>query len=626
MKDGFLKVCAATPAIVVADCVKNGEAILTQIREAAALGVKIIVFPELCITGATCGDLFRSPVLVKTAADTLAHLMQETKSLDILCAVGMPVQSGYSVYNCCVLFHNGAISHITAKQHLSPAEQRVFTPLDPTAPTPVADHLSAAIGNDTFLVVNGMDHARIAVEIGSDADALIPVSTKLVTEHGVSVILHPSASPETVVAAEERLEFHKTHSRKLCCAYITAEAGQGESTTDSVWAGHRLIAENGNVLAESPLFSTGLTITEIDVDYLCSKRMERNFPTPTTYATPTLFGTTPKETTLTRHIPQNPFLPTAEETEIVQRIETILNLQCSGLGQRICHTHCRTPVLGLSGGLDSTLALLVVARTFDKLHMDRKQILAISMPCFGTTSRTKSNAQLLAEALGVSFREIEIGASVRQHFLDIGQSMENHDVTFENGQARERTQVLMDVANQMGGMVIGTGDLSELALGWATYNGDHMSMYAVNASIPKTLMRHMVSHIAKQSDDPLKAVLLDILDTPVSPELLPAKDGEIAQITEELVGPYELHDFFLYHALGNHFPPEKIARLANIAFADCYPPEVIDKWLQNFYHRFFQQQFKRSCLPDGPAVGSITVSPRGGLVMPSDASAAMWKK
>ena len=615
MKDGFLKVCAATPAITVADCEKNGEAILAQIREAAALGVKIIVFPELCITGATCGDLFRSPVLLKGAADTLEHLMRETRDLDILCAVGLPALSGHSVYNCCALFKDGEVIQFAAKQHLSPAEQRVFSTLPENPGKPFSSNA---------LNIGGI---VVGVEIGSDADDMIPVSSQLVQAGGVSVILHPSASPETVVAAEERVEFHRAHSRKLCCAYITAEAGQGESTTDSVWAGHRLIAENGNLLAESPLFSTGLTITEIDVDYLRNKRMEKNFPAPAEHhADETVFFHDLGETTLTRAIVQNPFLPMGKKEDISGRIEKILDLQCSGLGQRIRYTWCRTPVIGLSGGLDSTLALLVVARTFDKLEMDRKQILAISMPCFGTTSRTKSNAQRLAEALGVSFQEIPIGDSVRQHFLDIGQSMDCHDVTFENGQARERTQVLMDVANQKGGMVIGTGDLSELALGWATYNGDHMSMYAVNASIPKTLMRHMVAHIAEQSGDELKAVLLDILDTPVSPELLPAKDGEICQITEELVGPYELHDFFLYHALGNHFPPEKINRLANIAFDGVYSPEVIDHWLQNFYRRFFQQQFKRSCLPDGPALGSINVSPRGGLVMPSDASGNLWKK
>lgn len=622
MKDGFLKVCAATPSIAVADCQKNGEVILQQIREAANNGVKVIVFPELCITGATCGDLFRNTVLLQGAMDTLHHLAAETAELNIVCAVGLPVRSGSQVLNCCAIFYHGKIHSLVPKKQLSPAEQRVFS-------VPQQDErcLSYPVERNPVFSIASMENVSFCVEIGAEAEQPIPPSAKLTAESCVLLVLHPDAAPETVATAERRAAFHAVHSRNLCCAYITAAAGSGESTTDQVYGGHRLIAENGKLLAEGTLFSTGLTISEIDFDYLQNKRMQRNFPAPTqeNNTVTERFSFPLEATTLTRPITPSPFLPMADKAEAAARIERILDLQCAGLGKRLTHTHCKTAVVGLSGGLDSTLALLVTARTFDQLGLDRSQILAITMPCFGTTRRTKSNAQRLAESLGVSFREIPIDQAVRQHFADIGQSMEQQDVTFENGQARERTQVLMDVANQLGGMVIGTGDLSELALGWATYNGDHMSMYGINGSIPKTLMRHIVTHLAQTGETALQSVLTDILDTPVSPELLPAKDGEIAQKTEELVGPYELHDFFLYHALGNGFSPTKIERLANIAFDGVYSPGTIHKWLQNFYRRFFQQQFKRSCLPDGPAVGSISLSPRGGLILPSDASGILWQ-
>ena len=630
MKDGFVKVCAATPKITAADCPANGDAILAQIREAADKGVKIIVFPELCITGATCGDLFRSTVLLQSAMDTLLRLTKETEPLDILCAVGLPIRTGSRIFNCCALFHKGAVQSIAAKQHLSPAERRVFScpeePLTVWLPDPSSPDYQVAVTTE-LLTIPALGDAKIGVEIGSDGDLPIPPSSKMATEHGVSVILHPSAQPETVTAEDQREVFHRAHSRALCCGYITAEAGDGESTTDQVWGGQRLIAENGMILAKSDVCTTGLTISELDVDYLQQKRTRQQFPssakTDDTTAIPVRFDVS--ETKLTRPVSPSPFLPMTDPKSVAERTDRILSLQCAGLSQRLAHTRCATAVVGVSGGLDSTLALLVTARTFDQLQLPRTQIHAISMPGFGTTGRTKSNAQLLAEALGVSFREISIAKAVEQHFADIGQPLDRQDVTYENAQARERTQVLMDVANQLGGLVVGTGDLSELALGWATYNGDHMSMYSVNGSIPKTLMRHIVSAVANQSDSSLQAVLRDILDTPVSPELLPAKDGEIVQKTEELVGPYALHDFFLYHALGNGFSPEKIARLANNAFDGVYFHEEIQKWLANFYRRFFQQQFKRSCLPDGPAVGSISLSPRGGLAMPSDASGAVWQ-
>lgn len=622
MKDGFLKVCAATPSITAADCAKNGQAILCQIREAAGLGAKIIVFPELAITGATCGDLFSSTVLLQSAKQTLLHLAAETAPLDILCAVGLPLQKDSVVYNSCALFHKGKLLCVAVKSNLSPLERRVFSVPAESIYLPLqGEDVPCFVGADVLLSIPSLGDATVTVEIGSDSR--LPVTPS--AQNGALVVLHPSATPETVVSSAERLSLCQSDSRRLCCGIVTAEAGQGESTTDFVWGGQRFLVENGHILASGDLFTTGLTISELDVDYLQNKRRAQTFPAPTAHCFPINVPLEAGDTTLTRTISPTPFLPFDTPCAIAQRVERILDLQCAGLSQRLTHTHCKTAVIGLSGGLDSTLALLVTARTFDLLHRDRKDILAVTLPCFGTTSRTKSNAQKLAEALGVSFREIQIGDAVRQHFLDIGQSMDCHDVTFENSQARERTQVLMDVANRLGGMVIGTGDLSELALGWATYNGDHMSMYGINGSIPKTLMRVIVQHMAQRGDPALSSVLLDILDTPVSPELLPAKDGEIAQKTEELVGPYALHDFFLYHALGNGFTPEKIRRLAKIAFDNVYDDATIDHWLKNFYRRFFAQQFKRSCLPDGPAVGSISLSPRTGLMIGSDLSGAMWQ-
>jgi NAD+ synthase (glutamine-hydrolysing) len=628
MKDGLLKICAATPTVTVADCPKNGEQILRQIESACEQGAKIVVFPELCITGATCGDLFRSTVLLQSAMETLRRLVRETAAHDVLCAVGLPVLAGSQVYNCCALFQRGQLLGLVPKQHLTSSEQRVFSPGNPNLPVQISSPLweeQLSLSTDLIVTTTLPQGCTIGVEIGSDSDFITPPSAALAAQYGVTLILHPSATPETVDSAEHREQFHQAVSRQLCCGYITAEAGDGESTTDQVYGGHRIIAENGGILGKSDLFTTGLTISEIDFDYLRNARLRRRFPAPSQMAFDQTIQFDEMETVITREVSPSPFLPMTETSEIQKRIQRILSLQCAGLGKRLTHTHCQSAVVGLSGGLDSTLALLVTARTFDQLHLERNKIVAISMPCFGTTSRTKSNAQRLAEALSVSFREISIDQAVRQHFLDIGQSMECHDVTFENGQARERTQVLMDVANQLGGIVIGTGDLSELALGWATYNGDHMSMYGINGAIPKTLMRHIVRHIAAESSEEICSVLYDILDTPVSPELLPAKDGEIAQKSEELVGPYTLHDFFLYHALQNGFSPTKIRRLALLAFDGVYGPEVIEKWLQNFYRRFFQQQFKRSCLPDGPAVGPISLSPRGSWMMPSDASGAVWQ-
>ena len=612
MKHGFLKVCAATPAITAADCPKNGSAILAQILEAADKGAKVIVFPELCVTGSTCGDLFRSRTLLDSARETLLTLIDATADRDILCAVGLPVyQNG--VMNCCALFHQGELLCLFAKTALTPEEQRYFRPGEEGIYELDEDEDIDIVTSD-LIALRPLKNAFCTVQIGEK-----PSGSEFPDPADALLVLHPSAERETVRSEEHRLESHRTLSRLNCCAYVTACAGEGESTTDCVFGGQRILAENGEILKKSEVFTTGLTVSEVDLDLLQNKRLQRHIvPERGDCYRRVVFED--ELTPLTRTVSPAPFLP-AKESDRTARVHRLLDLQCAGLSQRLRHTNCKAAVLGLSGGLDSTLALLVTARAYDRLGWDRSGISAVTMPCFGTTGRTCSNAEKLAEALSVSFQTVDITAAVQQHFEDIGQSPDSHDVTYENAQARERTQVLMDLANQKGGMVIGTGDLSELALGWATYNGDHMSMYGVNSSIPKTLMRHMVATIAEESDSALQSVLRDILDTPVSPELLPAKDGEV---TEELVGPYELHDFFLYHILGNGFSPEKVQRLADLAFSGRYAPEVILRWLQNFYRRFFSQQFKRSCLPDGPAVGNISLSPRGGFSMPSDAVGRVW--
>ena len=440
------------------------------------------------------------------------------------------------------------------------------------------------------------------------------------------MIVNCAANEELVGQSDYRRMMAKSQSSRLTCAYLYANAGMGESTQDKVFSGHSLIAECGEIIAESKPYTTGLTITEIDLKRIEADRRRTNTADATDEADLVPFSLNIEETPLSRYIDPMPFVP-ADPIERDRRCEDILNIQAQGLMQRLRHTHCKTAVIGVSGGLDSTLALLVTERAFRLLGLPASGIMAITMPCFGTTKRTRSNAEVLSECLGMSFREVSIAKAVTQHFEDIGHSMDDHSVTFENGQARERTQVLMDIANQCGGMVIGTGDLSELALGWATYNGDHMSMYGVNGAIPKMLVRYLVRHVAEHAEsETLRNVLLDILDTPVSPELLPPKDGDIAQKTEDLVGPYELHDFFLYHLMRRGSSPEKILRLARYALGDRYDEETIRKWLKTFCRRFFNQQFKRSCLPDGPGVGTIGVSPRGGLRMPSDASSALWQK
>ena len=636
MKDGFICVAAGTPKIRVADCRHNAEQIFTMMREADMQGVKILALPELCVTGYTCGDLFLQDTLLDGAAEGLRTILEATRHLEVLTALGMPVRAGGKLFNCAVVIQKGEILAVAPKTYLPNYgefyEKRWFESgegLDGhmSVSLPAADSATTYTGlGQSIIDCPAVPGLKVGVEICEDLWAPDPPSRRL-AEAGATVILNLSASNEVVGKAAYRRQLAVGQSGRLCCGYVYADAGEGESTTDLVFAGHNMIAENGAMLAESR-FTAGLTIADIDVQRLTYER-RRLTPFPALRDTGLCWSEaefTPCVTKIRRYVSPTPFIP-ENAADRAGRCEEILTIAALGLKKRLEHTGARTAVVGLSGGLDSTLALLVTALAMGMLHRPASDIVAITMPCFGTTDRTKNNAVLLAERMGATLRTIPIGDTVRSHFRDIGHDPEIHDVTYENAQARERTQVLMDVANETGGLVIGTGDLSELALGWATYNGDHMSMYGVNASIPKTLVRHLVDYAARDNlkkDEALTHVLEDILDTPVSPELLPAVQGQIVQRTEDLVGPYELHDFFLYYALRWGFGPRKILRLAELAFHRAYSREVILKWLKSFYRRFFAQQFKRSCLPDGPKVGSVALSPRGDWRMPSDAAARLW--
>ena len=634
MRDGFIKVAAGTPEIRVADCTYNAQQCLTLMRQAAEQGVKVLCLPELCLTGYTCGDLFLQESLLQGAEDALAHIIRETKDLDLVTALGVPVRYHGKLFNCAAVLCRGALLGLVPKLNLPNYtefyEGRWFTSgralLGSDFCIPFAGQENVEFSPGLIFRCADLPQLCIGVEICEDLWVADTPSTRL-AQGGATLILNPSASDETVCKDDYRRTLLSATSGRLVCGYVYADAGWGESSTDLIYAGHSLIAENGTILAQRR-FETGLTVTELDLEKLCHERQRMStFPADAPDLFPQYFRLNVAETTLTRPVAKNPFVP-ADHGDRAARCQEILTLSALGLKKRLAHTGARTAVVGLSGGLDSTLALLITARAMAMLDRPMTDILAVTMPCFGTTSRTKSNAEILAERIGTTFDTVDIGDAVKVHFRDIGQSMDDLSVTFENGQARERTQVLMDLANRTGGMVIGTGDLSELALGWATYNGDHMSMYAVNAGIPKTLVRHLVAYVADEAEtrDPkLSAVLRDILDTPVSPELLPPKDGEIAQRTEELVGPYELHDFFLYYAVRWGFTPGKIYRLAQYALGDTYDNATLLRWLDNFYRRFFAQQFKRSCLPDGPKVGSVTLSPRGDWRMPSDACATLWR-
>ena len=630
MNYGFIKACAVSPALRVADCPYNAQETIEAMQQAAEDGCQLTVFPELGLTGYTCGDLFLQQPLLDAAEAALREILKASEALQLVALVGLPVTVDAKLYNCAAVICQGALLGLVPKSHIPNYgefyEKRHYC----AAPAGVKEISFAGqktlFGTKLLFRCETMQAFTLAVEICEDLWAPLPPSTAHALA-GATVIANLSASDETVGKAEYRRALVSQQSARLLCAYLYADAGHGESTTDMVFSGHNLIAENGALLAESRPFSQALACTELDLGRLLAERRRNTSFEPVTDGYETVSFHLPlREIPLTRYISPTPFVP-ADGGARAERCELILQMQADGLAKRIEHAHAKTAVIGISGGLDSCLALLVSVHAMKKLDRSMDSILAVTMPCFGTTKRTRSNAEILCQELGVQFTEISIANTVRSHFADIGQSETNFDVTFENGQARVRTLELMDLANRTGGLVVGTGDLSELALGWATYNGDHMSMYGVNAGVPKTLVRHIVRYEADAANsDTLREVLLDILDTPVSPELLPAKEnGEIAQQTESLVGPYELHDFYLYYVLRFGFSPAKIYHLAKAALSDRYSDEVLLHWLRNFYRRFFQQQFKRSCLPDGPKVGSVTLSPRGDWRMPSDACVSVWQ-
>ena len=660
MIEGFLRVAVATPKIKVADVRFNTDAVLREIAEADRQGVSLLVFPELVLTAYTCADLFHQTILIERAAAALDEVAEATRRTQLVAVVGVPYIVDHKLYNCAAVLHAGRILALVPKKNLPNYsefyERRWFTPGQARVVT--LTHRSAVTGEEYAIpfgmniLVEAMDRPdfRLACEICEDVWVLDPPSTRHVLA-GATVIANTSASDETVGKDSYRRELIRSTSARLVSVYCYANAGDGESTTDLVFGGQDIIAENGSVVTEGRRFDTGLYIADVDLQRITQERARmttfpdiddtlrdaysivkfRFMPAATRVVPETLAGQLAADAAdLRRYVDPKPFVPSGA-AERNARCDEIFTIQALGLKKRLEHTGCQSAVIGISGGLDSTLALLVIARAFDMLGLPRENIISVTMPAFGTTDRTYNNAVTLTRLLHATLREINIKAAVLQHFQDIGHDPEDHSVVYENAQARERTQILMDIANQSNGIVIGTGDLSELALGWATYNGDHMSMYGVNAGVPKTLVRYLVKFVADTSEDAdLARCLNDIFDTPVSPELLPPTgDGQISQKTEDLVGPYELHDFFLYQILRYGFSPRKVYALALHAFsaenqAEVYDAATILKWLRKFYWRFFSQQFKRSCLPDGPKVGSIAVSPRGDLRMPSDAVVQIW--
>ncbi len=631
MRQGFIRVAAATPKVVVADPSENAERIVALAKETAGWGAKIIVFPELCITAYSCGDLFLQETLLAEAKRALLSVAAQTRELDALIFVGLPYEHLGKLYNVAAALNRGKILGLVPKTFIPNYgefyEARHFAKgMQQVEQTCFGPDMELPIGTNQIFCCSSMPELRVAAEICEDLWTPQPPSIAHALA-GANVIVNLSASDETTGKDRYREALVAGQSARLLCGYIYASAGDGESTQDVVYSGHNIIAENGTVLKEAKRFVNETVCTEFDIFRLNTERRKMTtFERKQENYVNQMFDLKMEETKITRFIDPAPFVPDSK-VDRDRRCEEILSIQSMGLKKRLEHTHAENAVVGISGGLDSTLALLVTVRAFDLLGMDHGQITAVTMPGFGTTDRTYENAVKLIRCLGAEFREINIGDAVRVHFRDIGQDEQVHDVTYENGQARERTQILMDIANKNGGMVIGTGDMSELALGWATYNGDHMSMYGVNASVPKTLVRHLVHYYADTcGQEELREVLLDVLDTPVSPELLPPEDGKIAQKTEDIVGPYELHDFYLYYILRFGYAPSKIYRLAKIAFDGVYDKETILKWLKTFYRRFFAQQFKRSCLPDGPKVGTVAVSPRGDLRMPSDAVASVWQR
>lgn len=631
MKDGFIKVAAATPKIKVADPAYNIEEILKIIDETEKNGASILVFSELTISGYTCGDLFLQQPLLTECKNQLLRIVKATENKSMLVVVGCPIVIKQKLYNCAVVISDGSILGIVPKTHL-PNYSEFYELRHFTSGEGLEEDLwfgeefgYVNVAVNQLFKCKEIPELVVACEICEDLWVPLPPSTYHAMA-GATVICNPSASVETTTKESYRRSLVSNQSARLLAAYIYADAGEGESTQDVVYSGHHLICENGSVLAEAKRFTNEIIYADIDVQKLAAERRKMtSFPGGQTedYFEQE-FSLEVKENKITRTFPKAPFVPDNQD-ERDKRCDEILSLQSMGLKKRLEHTNCKHAVVGISGGLDSTLAVLVTARAFDLLDIPRENLICVTMPCFGTTDRTYQNAVSLIKELGATLKEVRIEKAVRQHFADIGHDENNHDVTYENSQARERTQILMDMANQYNGMVIGTGDMSELALGWATYNGDHMSMYAVNCSVPKTLVRYLVLYYAETTDNKkLSEVLMDVLDTPVSPELLPPVDGVISQKTEDLVGPYELHDFFLYYMLRFGFPKSKLYRMAKLTFDGVYDDETIKKWLDKFYWRFFSQQFKRSCLPDGPKVGSVAVSPRGDLRMPSDASPTAW--
>lgn len=622
MRYGFVKVAAITPKIKVADTKYNGQLIRTYMKEAQKEGASLVVFPELVITGASCGDLFYQKKLLNAAKEELMQIVSASEYYTAVYFVGLPYEINSKLYNVVAVISQGEILGIVPKSYLN--EQRYFVSGAFIETEEVfSNGQIVPVSTDLIFYCTEMPEIKISVEIGEDLWAVQPPSIGHAMG-GANIIVNPSSDFEVVSRDCYRRDLVKGQSARLMSGYILVNAGEGESTQDVVYSGHNLIAENGSVLAESTRLGNGILYSEIDVERLeIERRKNTLFETEDSHVC-IPFHLSEFEIKLTRLINAAPFVP-SDETIRNKHCEDVLAIQSMGLKKRLEHTGVETAVVGISGGLDSTLALLVIVKAFDLMQKSHKDIIAVTMPGFGTTDRTYDNAVNMIHQLGASFIEIDIKESVRQHFKDINQDENVQDATYENAQARERTQILMDIANQKNGIVVGTGDMSELALGWATYNGDHMSMYGVNGSVPKTLVRHLVRFYADNcKDEALKKVLYDVLDTPVSPELLPPKDGQIAQKTEDLVGPYEIHDFVMYYVLRYGFSPEKIYYLAKIVFADMYSNEVILKWMKTFYRRFFSQQFKRSCLPDGPKVGSISVSPRGDLRMPSDACARIW--
>lgn len=641
MQNGFIKVAAAIPSVKVADCSYNVQQIESLIAMAEGKGVEVIVFPELCITGYTCQDLFKQTLLLEQAETSVLMLLDFTRKLDIISIVGVPVVVGDLLLNCAAVIQKGDLLGLVPKTYLPNYsefyEKRWFASSQDLQPSEIRFAGNKIVVTPQPTLFRTCDGAMFGVEICEDVWAPVPPSCNLALS-GADIIFNLSASDELIGKHDYLKGLLAQQSARMISGYVYSGCGFGESTQDVVYGGNAIAYENGQLLAESERFAldSQLIITQIDVENIRNERR-----TNSTYINAqrghdsrivNAHTVMPRDFELIRDVYPHPFIPKTDDME--KSCDEIFSIQVAGLAKRLVHTGCKTVVVGISGGLDSTLALLVCVRTFDKLQLSRKGIVGVTMPGFGTTDRTYNNAVNLMKSLGITLREISIADAVKQHFNDIGHDINVHDVTYENSQARERTQILMDLSNQLGALVIGTGDLSELALGWATYNGDHMSMYGVNAGVPKTLIKYLVKFVAMSEDsDETRSILLDIIDTPISPELIPADEaGNITQKTEDLVGPYELHDFFLYHIIRFGYRPSKIFMLARKAFdgsnpeAPFYDDETIKKWLTIFLRRFFNQQFKRSCLPDGPKVGSVSLSPRGDWRMPSDASSALWLK